>query len=81
VSKGFSDLATPASTIAFGAAAENDKAQATRAETLSEQAKWQAGDASSEIDKTNAIGGKILDTVQSLNQDQNAAANAVIGRI
>jgi len=81
VSKGFSDLGAPVKTMVFDTAVESHKAEATRFETLSEQAKWQAGDASSEIDKTNALGSKILDTVQSLNQDQNAAANAVIGRI
>jgi hypothetical protein len=58
-----------------------DQANAKRFETLAEQAKWQADDATTEINKTNTLGGKILDIVQSLNQDQSSATNAVIGRI
>jgi hypothetical protein len=61
--------------------AQHDQANAKRFETQAEQAKWQGDDATTELNKTDALGGKILDIVQSLNQDQNSATNAVIGRI
>ena len=60
---------------------EHDQASAKRFETLAAQAKWQADDAATEVNKTATLGGKILDIVQSLNQDQSSATNAVIGRI
>jgi hypothetical protein len=60
---------------------QHDQASAKHFETLAEQAKWQADDATTEINKADALGGKIMDIVQSLNQDQNSATNAVIGRI
>lgn len=59
----------------------HDQANAKRFETLATQAKWQSDDATTEINKTDALGAKILDIVQSLNQDQSSATNAVIGRI
>jgi hypothetical protein len=80
-SKVLSDLAGPAKAIVGDAPAEHEQATAKHFEPLAEQAKWQADDASAEIDKANTLGGKILDIVQSLNQDQNSAANSVIGRI
>ncbi|HTA92163.1 MAG TPA: hypothetical protein VK745_21435 [Polyangiaceae bacterium] len=63
------------------AQSEHDHASAKRFETLAAQAKWQADDAATEVNKTATLGGKILDIVQSLNQDQSSATNAVIGRI
>jgi hypothetical protein len=76
-----SQLAAPAKAIIGDAAADDDRAQAKQFETLAEQAKWQAGDASTELDHTDKLGDKILDIVQSLQQAQAAATNAVIGRI
>jgi len=80
-SKGFCDLAGPAKALIGDGPAEHGKAEAKRFETLAEQQKWQASDASTEIDKTNRLGDKLLDLVQSLNQAQDSATNAVIGRI
>lgn len=60
---------------------QHDQASAKHFETLAAQAKWQADDASTTINKTDTLGAKILDIVQSLNQDQSSATNAVIGRI
>ncbi len=60
---------------------QHDQANAKHFETLATQAKWQSDDATTEINKTDALGGKILDIVQGLNQDQSSATNAVIGRI
>ena len=59
----------------------HDQASAKRFETLAAEAKWQADDATTEVNKTDTLGAKILDIVQSLNQDQSSATNAVIGRI
>ena len=81
ISAGFSKLAPTADSVGGGRASDDDKADAKRLETLAEQAKWQASDASTEIDKTDKLGAKILDLVQSLNQAQDSATNAVIGRI
>jgi len=76
-----SQFAGPAKAIVGDAAADDDRAQAKQFETLAEQAKWQAGDASTELDHADKLGDKILDIVQSLQQAQAAATNAVIGRI
>jgi hypothetical protein len=81
ISGGFSNVATPVKTMVFDTAASNDQANAKHFETLAEQAKWQSDDATTEINKADSLGGKILDIVQSLNQDQSSATNAVIGRI
>lgn len=77
----FKDLSGVANSVGGGRQAEDDRADAKRFETQAEQAKWQASDATTEIDKTDKLGDKILDIVQSLNQAQDSAANAVIGRI
>jgi len=75
------DLAPFAKTITGDVPEKHLEADAKRFETLAEQAKWQASDASSEIDKADRLGAKLLDIVQSLNQAQDSATNAVIGRI
>jgi hypothetical protein len=77
----FSGLAAPAKTLIGDAPQKDHEANATHDATLAEQAKWQAGDASAAIDKADKLGDKLLDLVQSLEQAQNSAANAVIGRI
>ncbi|HWZ92043.1 MAG TPA: hypothetical protein VNW92_24430 [Polyangiaceae bacterium] len=81
MSTGFSKLAPTADSMGGGRAADDDKVDAKHFETLAQQAQWQASDASTEIDKADKLGAKILDIVQSLNQAQDSATNAVIGRI
>ncbi|HEY4105304.1 MAG TPA: hypothetical protein VGM44_15510 [Polyangiaceae bacterium] len=78
---GFSGLSGQAVKIAGGRAADDDAAEAKRCEALAAESKWQADDASTAIDKADKTGDKIMDIVQSLNQDQNQANNAIIGRI
>ena len=80
-SAGFQALSAPATSLGGGRAADDDRADAKHYETLAEQAKWQASDATTDIDKADKLGDKILDIVQSLNQAQDSATNAVIGRI
>lgn len=45
------------------------------------QAKWQAGDASTSIDKANKAVDKYLDLLQGIQRDEHGANNAIIGRI
>ena len=80
-SKLFGDFAGPAKTLAGDVPQKNHEANAKQFETLAEQAKWQADDASTGLDKVDKLGDKIFDQVQSLNQAQDSATNAVIGRI
>ena len=75
------DCAAPVKAFLGDAAAARDQADAKTYETLGEQAKWQASDAGTTIDKTDRVGDRILDLVQSLQHDQSSANNAVIGRI
>jgi len=75
------ELAPIAKTVTGDTPQKHLEADAKRFETLAERAKWQASDASSEIDKAYQLGAKLLDIVQSLNQAQDSATNAVIGRI
>ncbi|HEX3773638.1 MAG TPA: hypothetical protein VHV51_04185 [Polyangiaceae bacterium] len=77
----FTSLSGVASQVAGGRESGDDAAEAKRYEALQAQDKWQADDASSEIDKADKLGDKIMDIVQSLDQDQNQANNAIIGRI
>ncbi len=79
--QGLSGFSQYASQLAGGTLAGHDTAEAKRYETLAEEAKWQADDASSSIDKTDQLGSKIMDIVESLNQDQTSANNSIIGRI
>jgi hypothetical protein len=80
-SKGLDALGGAAKTFLGDAASADDSAKAKYFETLGEKAKWLEGDASTELDKVARLGEKILDTLQGINQDQNAANNALIGRI
>jgi hypothetical protein len=80
-SKLFAELAGPAKTLVGDVPQKNDEANAKQFETLAEQAKWQADDASTDLNKVDKLGDKILDIVQSLNQALDSATNAVIGRI
>jgi hypothetical protein len=74
-------LAAPAKSLLGDAPAAHATASAKYFETLSENAKWLEGDASTEIDNAAKQGDKILDLLQGINQDQNSANNALIGRI
>ena len=79
--KALSSLAPAFKSLVGDATAMDDNATAKKFETLGQQAQWQASDASSEIDKADKLGGEILDILQGLEQAQDSAANAVIGRI
>jgi hypothetical protein len=79
--KGFDALGAPAKSLIGDAPAAEANADAKRFETLSEKAKWLAGDASTELDKAEKLEDKVLDLLQGINQDQNSANNALIGRI
>ena len=79
--KGLESLTAPTKTLVGDAPAADANANAKRFETLAEQAKWVSGDASDEIQKAAQLGDKILALLQGINQDQNSANNALIGRI
>jgi hypothetical protein len=79
--KGLDALGNAGKTFIGDAASADDNAKAKYFETQSEKAKWLASDASTEIDKAAQLGDKILDVLQGINQDQNSANNALIGRI
>jgi hypothetical protein len=79
--KGLDALGGAMKTFVGDAGAADDNAKAKYFETQAEKAKWLEGDASTEIDKVAQLGDKILDTLQGINQDQNSANNALIGRI
>jgi len=81
VGNGLSGLAAPTKSLVGDATAMRDDADAKRFETLGEEARWQASDRSTAIDKRGELGDKLLDLVQDLEQAQSASANAVIGRI
>jgi len=80
-SKGLDALGGALKAFVGDAAVTNDNANAKYFETQTEKAKWLEGDASTELDKVAKLGDKILDVLQSINQDQNSANNALIGRI
>ena len=79
--RSFDALGAPAKSLIGDAPAQDANASAKYFETLTEKAKWLEGDASAEIDKVAKLGDKILDVLQGINQDQNSANNALIGRI
>lgn len=79
--KGLDALGGAMKTFVGDAASADANAKAKYFETQGEKAKWLASDASTEIDKVAQLGDKLLDTLQGINQDQNAANNALIGRI
>ncbi|HEY1532447.1 MAG TPA: hypothetical protein VGF76_00460 [Polyangiaceae bacterium] len=79
--KGLDALGGAAKTFLGDAAAADANANAKYFETQAEKAKWLEGDAGTELDKVARLGDKILDTLKGINQDQNAANNALIGRI
>ena len=80
VGKTASALADP--TRAIGQSiAERDQAAAKRSEAAAAEAQWQASDAGNAIDRSNKQSDSLLDSVQSIQRDQTAANNAIIGRI
>ncbi|MEO8902572.1 MAG: hypothetical protein ABI488_11290 [Polyangiaceae bacterium] len=81
IGKGLENLAAPTKALAGDAPAADANANAKLFETLAEKAKWVAGDAGTQIDQAASLGDKILDLLQGINQDQNSANNALIGRI
>lgn len=80
-SKLYGALGESGKAIIGDSASQNFQADAKRYETLAAQAQWQASDASSHIDKVEKQSDKALDTLQSIQRDQTAANNAIIGRI
>jgi len=79
--QGFSGLSAYASTLTGSRVSDDHKAEAKRAELHGEQARWQVDDATTEINRASQLGDKLLDILQSLNQDQTSANNAIIGRM
>jgi hypothetical protein len=79
--KAFASLAAPAKALLGDAPADDANATAKRFETLAEQAKWAAGDATTEIDKVAQLGDKVLGTLQGIDQDQNSSNMSLINRI
>ena len=73
-------LAKPADAFADGTA-QRYRAEAKREETLGQQAQWQASDATTAIDKADRQTDKYLQLLQSVQDDQHASNNAIIGRI
>jgi hypothetical protein len=73
-------LAGPANSFAEGTA-QRFKAEAKHDEVLAEQAKWQASDANTSIDKADKQTDKFLDLLQGIQRDQNSSTNSIIGRI
>jgi hypothetical protein len=76
-----SKLADPTKAFLGDSTAAHFQAEAKRQETLAEQAKWQAGDASTAVDKADKRGDKILESLQGTQQNENSSATAIIGRI
>ena len=75
------ELAAPLKSLVGDSTAEDFRAQAKYFETRAEQAKWEASDASTAIDKAERRGDKVLDSLQGIQSDRNSANNTVIGRI
>ena len=76
-----SKLADPLRTFIGDSTAAHHQADAKQHEMLAAQAQWEASDASSTIDKASKRSDALLDTLQGIQRDQNAANNAIIGRI
>jgi hypothetical protein len=79
--KAFASLAAPAKALLGDAPADDANATAKRCETLAEQARWAAGDATTEIDKVTQLGDKVLSTLQGVDQDQSSSNMSLINRI
>ena len=80
-SKTCGDLSAPLRSLVGESTAADLQATAKLHETLAEQAKWEASDASTSADKADRRGDKALDLLQGIQSDSNSSANAIIGRI
>jgi hypothetical protein len=76
----FSKLSAPADALGKGTA-ERFQAEAKEHETRGEQAKWQASDESTAIEQADRQRDKVLEALQSIHDQQNAANSSIIGRI
>ncbi len=76
-----SSLAGPADGLVGKSVADGDQAVAKHHETLAEQARWEAGDASDTINKADKRGDTELQILQGIQSDEHASTNAIIGRI
>ncbi len=76
-----SSLAGPANDLFGKSVAEDDQAVSKQHETLAEQARWEAGDASDTINKADKRGDTELQILQSIQSDEHSSTNAIIGRI
>ncbi|HET7546050.1 MAG TPA: hypothetical protein VFK05_39545 [Polyangiaceae bacterium] len=77
----FAKLAEPGKALVGDSTAARYQAEAKHHETLAEQAKWQADDASATLDKADKRGDKVLDLLQGIQQEDQSSAQAIIGRI
>ena len=77
----FSKTAEPTKALVGDSSAAKRQADAKRQESLAEQAKWQADDARTAVDKADKRGDKVLDVVQGLRQEESSSARSIIGRI
>jgi len=80
IGKTSSELANPTAMIGQSIAG-HDEASAKRWEAAAAKAQWEVSDASTEIDKAGKRSDATLGALQGIQNDQNAANNAVIGRI
>ena len=81
IGKGLDSLSVPSKALTGDAPAADANANAKLFETLAEKAKWASGDASDEIETAAKLGDKVLDLLQGIDQAQDSANNALIGRI
>ena len=79
--KGFTDLAAPARAFVGDSSAESHKASAQEAATRAEADRWVASDQQTNMDRAERQADKILDLAGGVAADENAATNAIIGRI
>jgi hypothetical protein len=74
-------LVKPSQGLLGDSSAESHRAAAKEAEKAGEADHWQSSDAQSDLDATNRRTDKVLELARDISQDQNAANNAIIGRI
>jgi hypothetical protein len=74
-------LAAPLQSMIGDSVATDYQAEAKRRETLAEQARWQADDASAAIDKADKRGDKAIELLQGIQQENNSSTQSIIGRI
>lgn len=74
-------LAAPLQALIGDSVAADHQADAKRSELLAEQARWQADDASSAIERSEKRSDKALDVLQSVYEENRSSARAIVGRI